>query len=248
MEACAKAAPDGYTLCGVHNTPISINPFVYAKLPYDPPRDFAPVIQIGVVNTALAINASMPVNSLRQLIDYAKSKPGALNWASWGSGSPSHLYLSWLQSEAGVSFTHVPYKTPDQALTAVLTGEAHAIHNAPGVLQQHVKAGKMKALAITGDQRSRLLPETPTYKEQGFNLQYRGWNGIFAPIATPREIIQKLNAEFGKVIADEKFARQVLAPIGMEATGGSPEEFAAFLKTDREVGAVLVKVANLKAD
>jgi tripartite-type tricarboxylate transporter receptor subunit TctC len=247
MEACARAAPDGHTLCAPQSAAISLNPFVYAKLPYDPPRDFAPVIQIGVINAAIVAAATLPVNSLKELLELAKSRPGALNWASWGSGSFSHLYYAWLQSDSGASFTHVPYKSSDQAMTAVITGDAQVFLNATGALQTQVRARKLKALAIVGSRRSANLPGVPTFRELGFELDFRGWVGVFAPAGTARDIVMRLNAEINRILADRSMIEKVFGAAGLDPTGGTPEEFAAFLRTDRETGAMLVRLANARA-
>jgi len=248
MEACAKSAPDGYTLCMPQGAAISVNPFVYAKLPYDPPRDLAPVIQAGVINAAIVVSATLPVNSMRELIELARSKPGALNWASWGKGSFSHLYWAWMQSSTGTSFTHVPYKNSDQAMTAVITGEAQVFLNATGNLQAQVRAGKLKALGVIGSKRSSSLPGVPSFKELGFNLDFRGWVGVFAPAGTPTPIIVRLNTEINRLLADRGVVEIIQNAGALDPTGGSPEDFAAFLKADRETAAMLTKLAHAGVD
>lgn len=247
MDACAKAAPDGYTICVPSYSQVSLNPFTYAKLPYDPPRDLAPVILIGFITSSISVHPSVPVNSVPELVELAKSKPGALNWASWGIGSFSHLYLAWLQSNTGASFTHVPYKTLDQAMSAVVAGEAQVLMNTPGLIAPLVKAGRLKALAIAGHKRSPLL-EVPTLKEQGFDVEFLSWVGVFVPSGTPKEVVQRLNSEMGKLVSDAKFAERVLLPISVEPVGGSPEDFAVFLKKDRDIAAKIAKLANLRPE
>jgi tripartite-type tricarboxylate transporter receptor subunit TctC len=246
MEGCAKSAPDGYNLCFIANAQVSLNPFIYANLPYDPVKDFAPVVHTGVINAALVVTASMPVNSLRELIDLAKAKPGALNWASWGIGSPSHLYLAWVQHRTGTVFMHVPYKEPSQAFTAVASGEANVIVNATGATAAMVRAGKMKAFAVTGSKRSAFLPDVPTFSELGIDIDYRGWNGLLAPVAVPRDIVLRLNADVNRLLQDQAFTSKSIIPLGVEPVGGTPEEFAAFIRADMKIGAELVKLAGLK--
>jgi tripartite-type tricarboxylate transporter receptor subunit TctC len=248
LEACARAAPDGYTICSTTSPPVTLSPYICAKLPYDPQRDLLPIIQIGIIYAMIAVPATSPVNSFRELIDLAKAKPRALNWGSWGSGSPSHLYLAWVESNTGALFTHVPYKTPDQAMAALVTGDVQAVANSPGVLASQVKAGKIKVLATSGSKRSPFFPETPTLKELGLNFQFRSWGGILGPAGIPRDIVMKLNSEINKLIADPAFVAKILTPFGMEPTGGTPEEFAASLKVDFEVSAALVKAAGMKAE
>lgn len=246
MEACAKAAPDGYTLCLPNNSSVSINPFVYVKLPYDPLRDFAPVINTGFVNGAILVHPSVPANSMRELIELAKSNPEKLNWATWGVGSFAHLTLAWTQNNTGASFMHVPYKSPGQALQAVLAGEAQVTQNNPGAALPLIKAGKLKALVLAGHKRSTILPGVASFVEEGFDLDFPGWNGVFAPAGTPKAIVQRLNTEIGKLLADPKFIERFLTPLGIEPVSNSPEEFAAFLKVDRETAAKVVKLAKIQ--
>ena len=247
MEACAKAPPDGYTFCIPSFSQVTMNPLLYAKLPYEPLKDLAPVINIGVINSAVVVNASVPVNSLQELMDLAKSKPGQLNWGSWGLGSFPHLYLSVLQQESGASFTHVPFKSIDQVITSLLAGDVQVTLNTPGLMQPFVKAGKVKVLAIVGKRRSPLL-DAPTLKEAGFPPPVLSWVGMTAPAGTPKEIIARINFEVGKLLLDPKFIDRVLTPVSVDPTGGSPEEFAEFMRTDRENAAKVARLANLKME
>lgn len=246
MEACMKATPDGYTLCLVANAQVGLNPFVYAKLPYDPVRDYLPVVQTGSIHNALSINASLPANTFKEFIAYAKTKPGELNWASWGTGSPSHLSLAWLEAHTGTKFTHVLYKEPSMAWLAVQTGEAHVITNPTGMTSTMVKAGKLKALAVGGTRRSDFLPGVPTFSDEGLDFTYRGWNGILAPIGTAREIVLRVNSALNNLLADKAFTAKSLLPLGVEPAGGTPEEFAAFIRQELKNGQELVRLANIK--
>jgi hypothetical protein len=153
MEALAKAAPDGHVLCFTQGAPISLNPYFYSKLPYDPQRDFSPVVNVGVIAASIVGAADQPANNLRELIEQARSKPDSVVWATWGSGSFSDLYRAWAENSFGVRFREVPYKTSEQAFNAVLRGEAHVLLNASGMLAPHVKAGKIKALGTIGARR-----------------------------------------------------------------------------------------------
>ena len=246
MEACMKSAPDGYTLCLVANAQIGLNPFVYAKLPYDPIRDYLAVIQTGSIHNALSVNASLPVNTLKEFIAYAKTRPGDLNWASWGIGSPSHLSLAWLEAHTGTRFTHVLYKEPSMAWLATQIGESHAITNPTGMTAQMVKAGKLKALAVGGTHRSSFLPDVPTFSEEGLDFTYRGWNGFLVPIGTSREIILRVNAALNALLADKTFVSKSLLPLSVEPAGGSPEDFAVFIRQEMKRGQELVRLANIK--
>jgi tripartite-type tricarboxylate transporter receptor subunit TctC len=164
-----------------------------------------------------------------------------------GVGSFSHLHLAWLESTTEAKFRHVHYKTIDQALTATLSGETQVFMNTPGLVQPHVKSGKLRAIAIAGPKRSPLL-DVPTLKEQGFNSEFVSWIGVTLPVGTPRDIIQKLNYEMNKSISDSKFVDKVLTPISVEAIGGSPEDFGTFMKTDREVTSKLAKLAKISVN
>ena len=246
METCAKAAPDGYTLCLPNNSSVSINPFVYVKLPYDPIRDYAPIINTGFVNGVILVHPLVPANSMRELVELAKSNPRKLNWATWGIGSFAHLTLAWTENNTGASFLHVPYKNPGQALQAVIAGEAQVTQNNPGAVLPMVKAGMLKALVLAGHKRSTILPGVPSFTEAGYDLDFPGWNGVFAPAGTPKPIVQRLNTEIAKLLADPKFVERFLTPLGIEPVVNSPEEFAAFLKVDRETAAKVVKLAKIQ--
>lgn len=248
MDACAKAPPDGYTICIPSFSQVSLNPVVYPNIPYEPLRDFSPVVFVGLITSSISVSSTLPVNNLKELIELAKAKPDTLNWSSWGIGSFSHLHLAWLESTTGAKFKHIPYKTIDQALTATLAGETQVFMNTPGLVQPHVKSGKLKTLAIAGPKRTPLLPDVPTLKEQGFNAEFVSWIGVTVPVGTPKDIIQKLNIEMNKSISDPKFVEKVLTPISVEAVGGTPEEFASFMKLDREVATKLAKIAKIAAN
>jgi tripartite-type tricarboxylate transporter receptor subunit TctC len=248
MEACAKAAPDGYTLCFGQPAPLSIVPHVNAKLPYDPARDFAPVILVMVQSDVIVVGASLGAASLRELVDMAKLRPGAINWGTWGDSSVSNLYRAWIENRSGARFNHVPYKTPDQAQTALIAGEVDAMLANAALMQRQVQAGKLKALFVTGTRRLDILPGVPSFAELGFDLDFRGWVGVLAPAATPRAIVLRLNRETGRIIADPKFIQRFQAIVSVEPAGGSPEEFAAFLKADRETAGRLIRLANVRGN
>ena len=245
MEAFFRSAPDGYTLLVVNGAPITLNPFFYTKLSYDP-RELQPIINIGVIAASIVEHASVPANSFKELIEMARQKPDTVIWANWGSGSFPDLYRAWAQNTFGVVFRDVPYKTPDQAMTALVAGEVQVLLNTPGLFAPQVKAGKLKPLATIGPRRSPHLPDTPSFSELGLDLDFRGWVGSFAPPGTPRDIVQKMNAEMGRLVADPAFTGKFLTPASVEAVGGTPEDFAAFLKKDRETAARLTKLADVK--
>jgi tripartite-type tricarboxylate transporter receptor subunit TctC len=247
MDACAKATPDGYTICIPSFSQVSLNPVIYPNITYEPLKDLAPIVLVGLITSSISVNSSLPVNTMKELIELAKAKPDTIHWSSWGVGSFSHLHMAWLESTTGAKFKHIPYKTIDQALTATLSGETQVFMNTPGLVQPHVKSGKLRPLAIAGPKRSPLL-DVPTLKEQGFNADFVSWIGVTVPTGTPKDIIQKLNTEMNKSISDTKFVERVLTPISVEPVGGTPEEFSAFMKSDREVATRLAKIAKISSN
>ncbi len=246
-EACAKAAPDGYTVCLLNGVAVTFNPFAYAKMPFDVERELAPVIHVGFLDIAIAVHTGVAANSIKELIELARAKPAMLNWGSLGIGSNSHMYMVWLEQKAGVKFTHVPYKGSPAMFLAAASGEIHISTNTPGTVQSHVKAGKMKVLAVvTSKNRSPLLPDVPTLQEQGFDLDFRNWNGLFFQKAVPAEMARRWNAEVNKLLAEARFVDRYFAPMAVTASGGTPEYFANFIKSDRATAGELVKLANMK--
>ena len=245
MEAVIRSAPDGYTLCITQGAPVSLNPYFYRKLPYEPLRDLAPIVNMGVIAASILVSSSVSAKSMRELIDQAKAKPESLLWATWGPGSFSDLYRVWAENAFGVSFREVPYKTPIQAFNAVIAGEAHVMLNASGSLPPFIQAGKIRALATIGPTRYRTLPDVPSFGELGYDVDFRGWVGVFAPAGTSRDIILKLNGEINRIIGDQKFIEKFLVPASVEHRGGTPEQFAAFLKADRETAGRLVKLTKV---
>ncbi len=248
MEAVIRAAPDGYTLSITQGAPVSLNPYFYSKLPYEPLRDLAPIANMGVIAASILVSAAMPVNSMRELIDMAKAKPESLLWSTWGPGSFSDLYRAWAESAFNVKFQELPYKASSAAFLAVISGEAHVMLNASGALTSLAKAGKIKVLATIGPSRYRTLPDVPSFAELGYDMDFRGWVGAFAPTGTARDIIQRLNAEINKVLADAAFGERFLVPASVEFKAATPEEFAKFLKVDRELAGRLTKLAKVKPE
>ena len=250
-EACAKATPDGYTLCALNGASVSQNPFMYAKLPYDPVRDFAPVVHMGLMRSALLAHPSLPANTIAQVFELAKAKPGTISWSSYGNASDSHLYMEWLKNVRGLHFLNVPYKTAGQAFAAVTAGETQlAVYNA-GTPVQQAKPDRLKVLAVIGEEPSAFLPGVPTFKEVGIPLQINNWSGYFAPAGTPRAVIQQINIEIGKMLATSEFREKFMTSAGLEAVrpAGRPvEEFAAFLKADRAAAEELARVVKIQLE
>ena len=248
-EGVAKAAPDGYTLMVTTDSTISVNPHLYARLPYDPVKDFAPITQMVLLNQLLLANAAVPANSLKELIAYAKANPGKLNYASYGSGSQPHLAMEMLKSQAGMDIVHVPYKGIPQAVPAAIAGEVQLTFSGAASSIAHIKGGRLKAIAIGGKSRLFMLPEVPTFTEGGFpEVPANAWFGLFAPAGTPREVVMKLNAELVKMLKEPEFNQKEVVAKGYELVANTPEEFSAFLVTDSQRNARAVKVSGAKAE
>ncbi|MBL8382090.1 MAG: tripartite tricarboxylate transporter substrate binding protein [Burkholderiales bacterium] len=248
-ETVARAAPDGHTLMITTDSTITINPHLYAKLPYDPVRDFAPVTQLVFLNQLLVANAGLPAANLRELIAHAKANPGKLNYASYGVGSQPHLAMEILKSQAGIDIAHVPYKGIPQAVPAAIAGEVQLTFSGAASTQAHIRAGRLKAIAIGGTKRLPLMPEVPTFAESGFpDVPANAWFGLFAPAATPREVLAALHAEVTRLLREPEFAQKEIAGKGYELVAGTPEEFAAFLVADSARNARAVKISGARAE
>jgi tripartite-type tricarboxylate transporter receptor subunit TctC len=245
-DAVAKAPPDGHTLLVVA-FPFAVNPSLYAKLPYDTVRDFAPLLLAGQTPNLLVVNPEVPIHSVKELIAAAQAKPGSLSYGS-GSGSSNHLSMELFRTMTGVELVHVPYKGSAPMVTDLLGGHIQvAFDNTPNVLPQ-VKAGKLRALAITSATRSAMVPDVPTVSEAGVpGYEVGVWFGIVAPAGTPLAVLAKLNTELNRMLAmpdvKQKFADQ-----GVEPVGGPPERFAEHLKVQIEKWTKVVKESGAKVE
>jgi tripartite-type tricarboxylate transporter receptor subunit TctC len=231
-EAAAKSPPDGYTLflggVGSH----AVNPNLIRNLPYDPIKDFAPVTLLAQAPLVLVVHPSVPARNIAEFIAYARKNPGKLNFASNGNGSSSQLAAVMFDSMAGVEMVHVPYKGLSPALTDLLSGDVQVMFSSVVAIVPHIKAGKVRALAVTGKTRLALLPEVPTLAESGLKgYEASSWYGILAPAGTPREIVVKLGAEFSRAVRQPEVARSLVAE-GAEPVGSTPEEFAAHIRAE----------------
>ena len=245
-EAVAKSAPDGYTLLLTTATTMSINPQVYPKLPYDPVRDFAPISSAVYVPFVIAANPSVPANTIQELIALAKAKPGTIKYSTPGNASSNHVAGALLESMAGIKLLHVPYKGSGPAATAVLTGEVQFVITGIGTLVSQWKAGKLKVLAIGSDKRHPNWPDLPSTGEAGLKGYAAGtWFGVVTRAGTPRAIIDKLNKEIVAALASPDLKDRLVA-LGFDVFSGTPEEFAAFMKTDMARAAKAIKAAGIK--
>jgi tripartite-type tricarboxylate transporter receptor subunit TctC len=247
-DAVAKAAPDGYTLLVVA-FPFAVTPSLIRDMPYDTLRDFAPIALCAQSPNVLVVNPQvLPVKTLGELIALAKSKPGALSYASTGNGSSNHISMELFESLAGVRLLHVPYKGSAPAVVDMLGGQVQVMFdNAPNVMPQ-VRAGKLRALAQSGATRSPVAPDLPTVAEAGVpGYEVTVWFGLVAPAATPRAIVTKLNAEVLRILAMPDVRERFLA-LGVEPLGSTPDEFGAHIRAQMEKWAKVVKDAGVKAE
>ena len=242
----AKAAADGYTLLMGTIGGLVVAMSLQPDRGYDTLRDFAPITQTVVVTNILVVPASAKANSVQELLAIARANPGKLNYASSGNGTAPHLAGELLKNMARVNIQHVPYKGGASALAALLAGEVDLSYENSLVVLPHVKAGRVKALAVTGARRSRLLPDLPTVAESGLpGYEASGWYGLMAPIATPKEILERLNAESIKVLRAPDVVER-LSGQGAEPVGNSSTEFGAFLRAEMEKWGKLARTIGLK--
>jgi len=245
-DMAAKAAPDGYTLF-VGALPFSVVQSLF-KTPFDVTRDFAPIVQAGVSDNMLVAHPAYPVNSVKELITLARSKPGHVNYGSSGNGTSVHLSMELFKSMTRTFMVHIPYKGSAPVVTDLIGGQVDVMFdNVPNVIQ-HVKAGRMKALAVSGPKRSPLAPDVPTVVEAGVpGYEVTVWFGLLAPAGTPRDIVLRLNTESAKIInspeVSERFRRQ-----GVEPATGTPEQFGSLVKSEVARWAKVIKDAGIKAD
>ncbi len=245
-EAAAKSAPDGYTLFGAA-LPFAVIQSLY-KTPFDVTKDFVPITLAGTTPNLLVANPAAPMNSVQELVAYARANPGRLNYASTGNGTSNHLSFELFKSMTRTSITHVPYKGSAPAVTDLIAGQVQVMFdNMPNVLPQ-VKAGKLKALAVSSKKRSALAPDVPTVDEAGVpGYEVTVWFGILAPAGVPPDIVRRLNAEMVKIIGSPEIADR-FAKAGVDPVASSPEEFGVFLRGEVARWAKVIQDANIKAD
>jgi tripartite-type tricarboxylate transporter receptor subunit TctC len=247
-DAVAKAAPDGYTLLVAINGPVAVNKHLYKNLPYDSDRDLLPISLLASAPQMLVVTPSVPADSFKGFLDFAKRNPGKLTFGSVGGGSASHLTMELLKAEARVFIVHIPYRGFPPAVTDMLAGNIDSMFAIiPAVLPQ-VRAGKMKALAVTALKRSALAPEVPSVAELGYpQLESLAWIGLLAPAGTPREVLARLSDETvrGMQAAD---TREMLGKQGFDVVAGSPEEFSRWIRLESEKWAKVIRTSGATPD
>ena len=247
-EAAAKAPPDGYTLIMSNAGAHTVNPSLYAKLPYDPVKDFAPVTLVALAPNILIVHPTLPVRNVKELIALAKAKPGELTFGSGGNGSTAHLSGEMFKTMAGINIVHIPFKGSPAAVIAVIAGQiALAIPNIPPALP-HVRSGKLKALAVTTAKRAAGVPDLPTVAESGLpGYEATAWFGVLAPAATPPQIIARLNGAIVKIAQTREMQERLMAE-GADAVGNTPEQFAQIIRNDIAKWAKVVKASGATLD
>ena len=247
-EQVAKSPPDGYTLLIADVGQLAINPHLYGKLPYDPLKDFAPVSLIGTTSLFLVAHPSVPANSFAELVALARSRPGQLNYGSSGTGSIHHLATEALKAALRLDIVHVPYKGMGQAVPALLGGQVSFLYSALPAIEAHVKAGKVKLLAISTPNRSPQAPEVPTVAELGLpGYDFAPAIGVLAPAGTPPAVLQKLSAEIAKALKHPDTARR-FTQLGIEPVGSTPEAYAQSIRAAYEKFGRAVAISGTKAD
>jgi tripartite-type tricarboxylate transporter receptor subunit TctC len=244
----AKSLADGHTILMGAVATHAINPTLYAKIPYDPVRDFAPITQVASTPNVLVVNPSLPVSSVAELIAHAKANPGKLNFGSGSTGSAGHLAGELFNSLAGVQMTHIPYKGAAPAMRDLIGGQIHLMFDNLASSLTQVRAGRVKALAVTTANRSSLAPELPTVAESGLaGFDISTWFGVFAPAGTPREAITRLHTEFTRALAAPD-VREKMLNMGAEPVGNTPAEFAAFIRAEAGKYARVIKASGARVD
>jgi tripartite-type tricarboxylate transporter receptor subunit TctC len=244
----AQSAPDGYMLLVTSSSPIVINPSLYKNLPFNPQKDLAPITNVLRVPLVLAVNPSLPVKNLKELMDYIRKQGGRFQYASAGSGTPQHLTAELFRSAAKLDMIHVPYKGSAPALTDALGGHVPMVFDSTVAIVPHLKAGKLRPIAISGSKRSPLLPDVPTFAEAGLpGVESYAWYGFFGRAGTPKPIVDRLNAEALKVLKGADF-QNVYRETGSEYVGDTPENFAKFVQAEAAKWARVVKESGAKVD
>lgn len=245
-NAVAHARADGHTLL-LAGISLAANPALYRKLPFAPLSDFAPISLIANSPNILVVNPALPVNSIAELIEYLKARPGQLNYASYGAGSSAHLAAEFFQDIAGVKMVQVPYPGGNPAVVALLRGDVHVLFSSVLPVLEFIRNGDLKPLAIAADRRLAIIPDVPTFIEHGFDYRMGTWFGLLAPAKTPPAIIDRLNTEVLAMLQGGRVRARLLEQ-GAEVIGSTPAEFARFLKDETDRLSIVIKRANIQLD
>ena len=242
---CAKGTPDGYTICG-SGSGIAFNPLLYRSLGYVPEKDLAPVTNMVFLDGPIVAHTSLPITNMASLVTYAKANPGKLNFGSFGEGSPGHLYIEWIKNRTGIDVAHISYKGAAPVIAALLANEVQLIFMATGAILPHIKAGKARAIVMPSPTRSKFLADVPTFVDEGFDFRPSSWFGLFMTAGTAAPITGRIYTEVHKILTTPAFSDKILTPQFYTPVGNTPEQFTEFLKGERELAAMLVKISGLK--
>lgn len=247
VDEIAKAAPDGYAMAIGYNGPLAITPLL-RKVPYNVATDFAPVIITSSQPNVLAVNAELPIRNVQELVAYAKANPGKVNYASVGNGSSSHLNAELLKSMAGIDLTHVPFNGSPPAVLSTVQGDTQVIFAVMQPLLPQIKAGKLRAIAVTSGKRFALLPDLPTVAESGYPaFESLAWNGVVVPAGTPAPVIARLNTEINAILKLPEIVQKMNAS-GFDLIGGTPQDFGALMKAEAAKWAPVIKASGIKIE
>ena len=247
-DLIAKAAPDGYTIGQGNILTLAINRSLLKSLPYDVDKDLQKVIQISFVTNLLAVSPTLPVKSVKELIEYAKANPGKVFYGSGGVGTTHHVGMELFAYMTGTQLVHVPYKSTQQAVTELIAGQIQVMADGSASILPHVRAGRVRGLATTGAKRSPAAPELPTVAEAGVpGYEVVSWNGIIVPAGFPRPLVNRLNTEINQILANPDFKERI-GKIGYETAGGTPEQFAELITRETKRWAEIVKRSGARAD
>jgi tripartite-type tricarboxylate transporter receptor subunit TctC len=248
MEFVQRAKPDGYTLILGHVGTLAVNPAMFAKLPYDPVKGFIPVSMIATVPNIVAVNPQLPAKDFKEFLALVKAKPGTIYYGSAGNGSAGHLAMEYLKQTASLDMPHVPYKGTGPMITDLLANQTQATFTGALPLVPHIKAGKLRALAVGSGKRIAALPDVPTVAESGFKgFETSQWYGIMVPAGTPEPIVKKLSAEINRILKLPDVVERLTAD-GSVPQGSTPQEFATFIDSEAKRWGQVVRTANIKAE
>jgi tripartite-type tricarboxylate transporter receptor subunit TctC len=248
VDVAAKAPPDGHTLALGFNGPIAFAPFLYKKMPYDPAKDLAPVVMTTSQPSVLAVNANLPIKTVKDFVEWAKARDGKTNYASLGQGSSAHLTMALMMNEAGFAATHVPFNGSPPAAFAVAQGEADATFMTAPALLPHVKSGRVRLIATSAARRPDSLKDLPTLAEAGYpQIESMAWNGLFTAAGTPAAVVNKINADVNTALRDPAVVA-LLDSQGLTAVGGSADDFKRLLEADAKRWGVIIQKAGIKLD
>lgn len=248
MEAGARSAPDGYTLVIVHQGTMAVNPHIYARIPYDPVKDFVPVTRLGAGSLVLVVNPNLPVKNVGELVALARERNGQLSFGSPGVGTPPHLAGELFKREAGVQVVHVPYKGGGAAAADLIGGHVDYSIEGLNVMLPHIQAGRVRALAVTGPRRASSLPEVPTMREAGLvDYVYEGWVGVVLPAGTPKAIVAKAYDAIAQVLTSQE-AREWFGAAGADPGAEPPEVFGAFMRAESLKWGKVIRESGIKVE